>query len=965
MIVKAHKTKGRWAFHWAYLLLPIVPLVLWFYPKFTTSTTPVSDLNLLCDAENVVGENFVTQSYTLTNGVTQSDEKSYSGTYSSKVDKDHKYGMAISIPTLPQNLRYIVSIRRLTAYRDETALSVSGNEGSNFNLQTSKASDQDINGWELLKLEFTLPKDGSVTSLKIFPYAFGKEAFAYFDDLKLETVNLDSLGVPELPKLHFYLDNKAVAKLEKKRNDALQLGILKTADDDWVKAKLNIDEEEAPTEVKLRLKGDWTDHLKGDYYSYRVQMPANRSWNRLQTFSLQDPKTRYYLHEWLYHKALERVDVITPRYGFVLLKENTKPQVFYAYEEHFDKQIAEYKNRREGVIVKFAEDYLWDQRIRNPDVHLEGGFRNALSSAEVLPFKEGKTTRDPKLSEQFNHANKLMSAFRNQTAPVTEVFDVERLAKYFAVSDVFDANHGAVWHNMRFYYNPITRKLEPIGFDGFTEVGPFKFYDNLFFGEFKSSNNDDKNNLIYRYIFQDETFNNLYTSALLEYSKPDFLESLVETYRAEIYGYESQIQSFIDPSYEFNLADMRDRCRLIRNDIVPYAQTSLKVYREKDENGASTFWATNHHSLPLEVIGGSRKNNRAFLEGEKKLIRSNRKWYPKSYTEVSVPQESKYVCFRLPGLDSIFYTQILNWQRPGSELQILYANSSEPKIPLPEEAFSNKDKLITIRSGKHQLTSPLVIPADYTLVVEAGAEIDMIKRAYVLSYGTIHCRGAKGAPVVFTSSDKSSQGVTVIQASETSVLTYTTFSNLNTLDENEWQLTGAVTFYESEVAFNTVTISHNLCEDALNLVRSKFEIVGLNINNTFADGFDGDFCKGTLSDSYLFKTGNDGLDFSGSRVSVENVRLDQIGDKGISAGEEAFLNVIGTSISNAQIGIASKDLSEVKVWNTSLKDCKQGFAAYRKKPEFGGGTIIVESYEAENVNRIYNADAESTITLPN
>jgi len=901
MIIKARKKSGLGAFNWAYLLLPALLCVFWFYPRSISSDQRATDINVVCDAEEVVDGNFIFKDYVIGNGITQSDEKSYSGKYSSKIDKDIQYGMSLSLPAVASNFRYIVSIRRFTMFRNETAFAVAGNEGSNFQLQTSKATDIDQNGWELLKLEFNLPKDGSVKSLKIFPYSFSNEAVAYFDDLRIETVNLDSLDFEPLPRLHFYLDNKAVDKLEKKRNEALGLGILKSADDDWVKAKLSIDDEEVPAEVKLRLKGDWTDHLKGDYYSYRVQMPAERSWNRLQTFSLQDPKTRYYMHEWLYHKALERVDVITPRYGFVLLTENTKNQVLYAYEEHFDKQIAEYKDRREGVIVKFAEDYLWDQRIRNKDVHNDGAFRNALASAEVLPFKGKKTTNTPKLLEQFNYANKLMEAFRTQSAPVTEVFDVERLARYFAISDVFDANHGTIWHNMRFYYNPITRKLEPIGFDGYTEVGPFRFYDDLFFGEYRSSKSEAEGNLIYRYIFEDETFNRLYTEALLEYSSLTFLENLFTDYRAEIYGLESRIKSFVDQEYTFDLADLRKRARLIRNEIVPYSQTSLKVYREVDDAGKPSFWATNHHSLPLDVVGSSRNEGGDILPSDVTYLVSNQKWYPNTYTEINLPQGAKYACYKLPGLDSTFYTEIHNWQRPGSELKILYASSTDPKIPLPENAFTLQDKLITIRSGKHKLTSPIIIPAGYTLVVEAGAEIDFTKKSYLLSYSTMHCKGGKGDPVSFTSSDRSSQGVTVIQAKETSVLTYTTFSNLNTLEENEWQLTGAVTFYESDVA---------------------------------------------------------------SRVIVERVTLDQIGDKGISAGEQAYLTINEVSIANAQIGIASKDLSQVSISQISLKDCNQGFAAYRKKPEFGGGTITVKNYETENVNRITNADKESKITLP-
>ena len=41
--------------------------------------------------------------------------------------------------------------------------------------------------------------------------------------------------------------------------------------------------------AKLRLKGDWLDHLKGDQWSFRVETASDKSWNRLKTFSIQNP----------------------------------------------------------------------------------------------------------------------------------------------------------------------------------------------------------------------------------------------------------------------------------------------------------------------------------------------------------------------------------------------------------------------------------------------------------------------------------------------------------------------------------------------------------------------------------------------------------------------------------------------------------------------------------------------------
>ena len=306
---------------------------------------------------------------------------------------------------------------------------------------------------------------------------------------------------------------------------------------------------------------------------------------------------------------------------------------------------------------------------------------------------------------------------------------------------------------------------------------------------------------------------------------------------------------------------------------------------------------------------------------------------------------------------------IKDWNRPES-LNIDKSKNLKLSIPLPDEAYAIKDSVITVLAGNHSLRQPLLIPNGYTLILEGGVNMDITQKAFILVYGTVFATGSKESPIFITSSDKSAQGFTVLKAPRKSVLNYTSITNLNTLEEDEWQLTGAVTFYESDVEMTQVTIADNLCEDALNIIRSSFSIKELNINNTFADGFDCDFCKGKIFDSYLHHTGNDGLDFSGSYIEVESTRLENIGDKGISAGEEATLIVTDVVVDGSVIGIASKDLSKVKVVRTTLKNCQDGFAAYRKKPEFGGGTINVKSFTQEGVVNLTVADPESTINLP-
>ena len=177
-------------------------------------------------------------------------------------------------------------------------------------------------------------------------------------------------------------------------------------------------------------------------------------------------------------------------------------------------------------------------------------------------------------------------------------------------------------------------------------------------------------------------------------------------------------------------------------------------------------------------------------------------------------------------------------------------------------------------------------------------------------------------------------------------------------------MSGAVTLYESPVEMTHVIVAGNGCEDALNIVRSTMEVKKLFIHDTYADGFDCDFCKGTVLDSRFENTGNDALDFSGSRITVKNVTMKNIGDKGLSAGEESKVAGEDIFIEKSVIGVASKDLSEVYLKNIKLKDCEIGFAAYRKKSEFGGGKIKLESYDAVNVKKLHSHDEESKIIMP-
>jgi len=255
--------------------------------------------------------------------------------------------------------------------------------------------------------------------------------------------------------------------------------------------------------------------------------------------------------------------------------------------------------------------------------------------------------------------------------------------------------------------------------------------------------------------------------------------------------------------------------------------------------------------------------------------------------------------------------------------------------------FKIKNNLIVF-SGKKIITEFIYIPENYSVVFEPGSELYFKNKSGIISHSPIFMNGTEQKPVVI-SGDSTSQGIHVLQAHEKSFLKWTTFSGLNTLRQSGWSLTGAVTFYESNVNIQHCIFEHNHCEDALNIIRSNFTLSESLIQHTFSDGFDGDFCKGKITNSTFKNTNNDCIDFSGSTISIQNCKINNAGDKALSGGEKSTIYVRNIRVNKANIGIASKDLSKIKIKSSSFNNINTVYAAYQKKAEYGPASIIASS----------------------
>ena len=898
-------------------------------------------------------------------GHTQSEEFARSGRYSSKISGENLYGMYYRMEEVRPGDHYYATVWRKRTGDFPGALVVNIQGEEDFYLEDNITSEVDDEGWERLELVFTVPAKAKNAFAAVYVYGSGLGA-VYFDDFRLVRISrdrmltLNSRSDTAFSHLNLFVDDNGIRKLQKLRDEALENTILVTGDDSWVKGKIIQGDTALP--VRLRLKGDWTDHLRSDKWSFRIQVKEPFAWNRLITFSVQNPQARYYLHEWIFHQFLNYEDVLSTRYDFITLTLNNQSKGVYAIEEHFEKHLPEFRSRREGPILKLSEEGVWASRKRRNDYQHASELEdemNTYEASEIVPFGEKETLADTTLRAQFETARTLFHQFKYGTKPASEVFDVDILGKYYAIVDICRAYHNIIWHNLRFYYNPVTSRLEPIGFDGYSEAGYMRYSHRPLLGMIIRNENDIFKNKIHSQTFKDSRLVEKYLYYLNKFSDETYLRAFLLEIRERLNQRQSLVQPE-GPNYLWTDDLLLERGLQVQALLRPLDDAGMMTYTQSRSGDSVKLKLLNTHTLPLKLTGFGRNGKTLSYPLDTPVYFSafERSQVPE-FEDISAPAGADFVFFQVPGLEEVYSRRISPWALPAPKTS--RQNIFTDRQPQTNQVYIVENDRIIFRQGSHEVNTDIVIPEGYDIEFLPGTNIDLVQGASFIAGSPVFMHGDSERPVIIRSSDGSGGGFTVLQSEKPSQLNYVRFEGLNTLQKQGWNLTGAVTFYESDVKIYHSVFTHNHCEDALNIIRSEFELNYSLISHTFADGLDVDFCTGTVKGCRFEHAGNDGADFSGSQVFIVDSEVNTAGDKGVSVGENAVVMINGLTISGAKTGLASKDLSQVRIDTIAFENCQTAFAAYRKKSEFGGGKIQVKAYSIKNVKFEKQIEPGSTL----
>ena len=773
------------------------------------------------------------------------------------------------------------------------------------------------------------------------------------------------------------IKHKHYQKLAYIRSNSFVKGSLYDTAENSVPAEMTYNGE--VYKVNLSLKGRLMDHWRDeDMWSLKVKVKNGKTIMGMKNFAIQHPRTRNYLNEWVFHELLEYAGVNHLRYDFIKVNINGRGARIYALEEKFEKRLLENQQLKEGPIFKFNRDYYWDGA--------PVGTSKDFWASDLAPFQASKLSTDTVRLKLFNKAKTLVEAFRQEKLETSQVFDIQKLAMFFAIIDLAGHHHASSLDNLRFYYNPITSLIEPIPYDN--EVfSSLREQGLLGVGKQLGKHIQHrprvrwKNTPWYEAVFKDVNFYSTYIKALKEVSEQTFLDGFFESTNDD-FQHKMNILHIDHPGYTFDFRPiLLENQHYIKRAVTP--QKLIQAYVKNTDKSKNILYMDicNIYNMPVEVIDVNIGDSIKLKPLDKELLLQ---------PNVNLtPVQSRTMAFEMPKAfvlnDSLMGLLQVNCALWGSDEKVQENTFPWPLInekylidDLPRKKPNIKDfdflvvdeetKQIQFKIGTFKIEKDLIFPEGYKVLINEGTSLDLSNKANIFSHSPISFIGSNDLPILIHSSDSTSQGIVVMNVSERSDLQYVHFDNLSNPEKSGWSLTASVTFYKSPVHIDYCLFKNNRSgDDYLNIIHSDYEINHAYFKNVFADAFDGDFTNGQIKNTQFRQIGNDAIDISGSKLFIENILIDQVQDKGLSAGENSHIKAKQVKITSSEIAVTSKDLSTVFIDGIDIQKSRIAYTAFQKKQEFGPASINVLNpmSEMKDIELEYLIEEGSKVTVNN
>ncbi len=248
------------------------------------------------------------------------------------------------------------------------------------------------------------------------------------------------LAQSELPYLKVKLSDKEFAKIRGQRDSILA----NPRDYNWfrrpgekkVVVKAKFIDENGKRKGKMKLAGHYSDHWEKETISYKIKFKKGKFLGS-KKFNILIPRSRSYLVDWYATQFQKELGMITLNRELIMVDINEE-SFLYFFEELFDQNLVERLGINRGFIFNETRDTANVVFVNYED---EEKIPSELKSKFLLQY------------------DSIVDGSKN----IEDLFDLDEMAEYYALGDLFQSDHQFVLYNSRYLYIDSTQQLHPIG----------------------------------------------------------------------------------------------------------------------------------------------------------------------------------------------------------------------------------------------------------------------------------------------------------------------------------------------------------------------------------------------------------------------------------------------------------------------------------------------------------------------
>jgi len=757
--------------------------------------------------------------------------------------------------------------------------------------------------------------------------------------------------------LSITVDERDMEQLRSVVDEARDRGVIMPEGNEYVEAKLS--GPEGDFKAKLRIKGKLTDHVQGSKWSFRVVAKKDGGFLGMKRFSLQHPGTRNYLCDWLYHRLSANEGIVALRYGFLRVEFNGEDLGIYAYEEHFGLELLEHNGRVAGPLFRFDPALFWEHRLNEMQkLRFDEPFA-AYQAAAVDAFGSSDLAKDDRLRGQFEEAVGLIDGFRRGELSASQVFDADRIARRHALLDLVGGHHSMDWSDVKFYYDPAAKRVEPVSYESFSA-----FPLRTLAGSDRWVGKHEAGMDLHDQYFNDEEIFRAYVKHLERMSRKSWLDS---TFAA------------LEPALDSASATLYRE--------FPYKELDRSIYYKNQKvirkllNGPKPFHAYSGGTssdtvevaivpidgLPVEVHALRLQNGTRVAPVQKTIIpcrRPGKLGVPAVVRfAASGPVEREGLKIECSVLGAsvqreveVFPYALLGSAEQGRLLKDRTPNAKEFAFLVVDE----QERTITIKPGAWKLDRTMVLPSGYRCVAVAPLRLDLVNGAELISYSKLDWKGLQDLAINIFSTDSSSHGVHVIEAEGLSRLSHVAFANL-TRHKDDQERSGDVSFHKSSVIVDHCAFS-GTGATLLDVSVCSFTMRDSRIDHG-SDQLEAHFAQVTLSNVTFGHAGDDAISVEGGSARLEKITIADGKGVGVKGTKAAQIMAEHMELDNMGVAFEGREGSRLTVKNGRVEMIKRVAEAKKAEMRYGPVVITLEDVAVKDAAEDSEYGEGSSITL--